>query len=329
MRAAWNVLVVDDEDDIHQVTRLALKRKNWRGRSVALSHAKSAAEARELLMAKGSPHFHVALVDVVMETDDAGLRLCDFIRSNITRSTRIVLRTGQPGVAPPEQVLTDYDIDYYLAKTEVTDQRLFLVLRSCFRSSTDIATILQVGAHMKALTVALQEAATTRERLAGIMVETLRFLEEKYGATIVFVHDVRNAPSVEGFARDALAAAVANASAAGLAPLELHPGAEVGLPSDAFLVMTTRLPAVDRKPESVGVGLRVKRWFQSIVTEQEHEEPVGMVVRFAEPLSARGQSEFLQDLDLFVSNWRVAESSWRLQDRLVRERMELVRDPRA
>jgi CheY-like chemotaxis protein len=327
MRAAWNVLVVDDEDDIHDVTRLALKRKVWRGRPVALSHAKSAAEAREVLTAKGASHFHAVLVDVVMETDDAGLKLCDFIRSNISRSTRIVLRTGQPGVAPPEQVLADYDIDYYLAKTEVTDERLFLILRSCFRSSTDIGTILQVGNQLKALTVALQDAATTRESLANVMVDTLRFLEEKYGATIAFVHDVHDAPNVEGLPREQLEAAVAKGAADGLAPLELHPGGPLGLPEDTFLVMTSRLPTVDRTPESVRI--RIKRWFQNVMGEQTQEEPVGIVVRFAAPLPPRWQREFVQDLELFVANWRVAEGSWRLQDRLVRERIDMIKGPKA
>lgn len=327
MRAAWNVLVVDDEDDIHNITRLALKRKSWRGRPLALSHAKSAAEARDLLISKDAPRFHAALVDVVMESEDAGLQLCDFIRSNISRSTRIILRTGQPGVAPPEQVLADYDIDYYLAKTEVTDQRLFLVLRSCFRSSTDIGTLLQVGSQLKALTVALQEPATTREKLAEIMVEPLRFLEDKYGVAIAFVHDVRNPPTIDGLGRDALANAVTSASSSRLSPLELHPGTAVGLPPDTFIVMTTHLAAVDRTPASV--GSRFKRWFQSVVNESEREEPVGIVVRFADALSARMQREFLQDLDLLVANWRVADGSWRLQDRLVRERIELLKAPQS
>lgn len=323
MGAAWKVLVVDDEDDIHHVTRLALKRKSWRGRSIELSHAKSAAEARQILTAKDSPRFHAVLVDVVMESEDAGLQLCDFIRSNVSRATRIILRTGQPGVAPPEQVLADYDIDYYLAKTEVTDQRLFLVVRSCFRSSMDIGTLLLVGSQLKSLTVALQEPATTRERLAQIMIETLRFLEEKYGAAIAFVHDVRNPPTMEGLSRDALAAAVTKAAAAGLVPLELHSGAELELPADVFVVMTTRLAPVDRTPASVGG--RFKRWFQSIVSEPENEEPVGIVVRFSEPLAPRMKREFLQDLDLLVSNWRVTEGALRLQDRLVRERIEVLK----
>src|SRR5215211_2966298 len=86
MPTPWNVLVVDDEEDVHGVTTIALKRKNWRGRPISLKSARSGKEARELLQASGTPRFHCALVDVVMETNDAGLQLCDFIRSTMPRT---------------------------------------------------------------------------------------------------------------------------------------------------------------------------------------------------------------------------------------------------
>ena len=107
MGTAWNVLVVDDEEDVHNITTVALRRKSWRDRPIVLCHAKSGAEARRLLEASDAPSFQCALVDVVMETDDAGLRLCDFIRSKMPRTTRIILRTGQPGAAPPDKVMNE------------------------------------------------------------------------------------------------------------------------------------------------------------------------------------------------------------------------------
>jgi hypothetical protein len=46
------------------------------------------------------------LLDVVMETADAGLLLVDYIRRELGLSaTRIVLRTGQPGYAPEHETL--------------------------------------------------------------------------------------------------------------------------------------------------------------------------------------------------------------------------------
>jgi len=41
------------------------------------------------------------LLDVIMETDQAGLDLVEFIRDTLKNETvRIILRTGQPGQAP-------------------------------------------------------------------------------------------------------------------------------------------------------------------------------------------------------------------------------------
>src|SRR5215471_5408983 len=113
MAGKWNVLIVDDEEDMHDITRIALRRKTWRDRPIVLTSARSGKEAKELLQKPDAPSFHCALVDVVMESNDAGLLLCDFIRQTMPRTTRIILRTGQPGAAPPERVMNDYDIDYY------------------------------------------------------------------------------------------------------------------------------------------------------------------------------------------------------------------------
>src|SRR5262245_58813160 len=125
--ADWRVLIVDDEPDIHAVTDLALKFKQWRNKRFQLSRADSAAEAKELLSKPGN-NFQVAMIDVVMETDDAGLRLCEYIRENHPRSLRIILRTGQANVAPEERVLNEYDIDHYLAKSEATPERLVALM---------------------------------------------------------------------------------------------------------------------------------------------------------------------------------------------------------
>ena len=63
----------------------------------------------------------VALVDVVMESYDAGLKLVEHIRHRVGNSLiRIVIRTGQPGVAPERYVIDNYDIDDYKDKTELT-----------------------------------------------------------------------------------------------------------------------------------------------------------------------------------------------------------------
>lgn len=137
----WKVLVVDDEDSVHQITQLVLRNISFDNRPVELIEARSAAEASEILMQSGRD-IALALVDVVMETDDAGLQLIRQIREDMQNHiTRIVLRTGQPGQAPEEKVIQQYDINDYKDKTELTGTKLKTLVYSALRSYRDILTI--------------------------------------------------------------------------------------------------------------------------------------------------------------------------------------------
>ena len=85
--------------------------------------AYSAPEAKAFL--ESHPDTALMLLDVVMETDDAGLRLVSYVREQMGNSDlQIVLRTGQPGMAPEREVIAGYDINGYLLKTEMIAQRL-------------------------------------------------------------------------------------------------------------------------------------------------------------------------------------------------------------
>ena len=133
----WRILVVDDDDQVHAVTDLLFKEYQFEGRPFQAIHAYSAAAALERLSLE--PQIPVALVDVVMETPNAGLELVRSIREQLDNpSLRIILRTGQPGEAPERDVMLDYDINDYKAKTELTTQKLFTALVSALRSWRDI-----------------------------------------------------------------------------------------------------------------------------------------------------------------------------------------------
>lgn len=137
---AWKVMVVDDEQAIHDLTRLVLRGYVFDSRPLDFLHAFSAAEARQLLRA--NPDTAIILLDVVMETDDAGLRLVRYIREELeNRWLRIVLRTGQPGQAPEREVVAAYDINDYKSKTELTAQKLFTTVTAALRAYRDIRTI--------------------------------------------------------------------------------------------------------------------------------------------------------------------------------------------
>ncbi|MBL7113977.1 MAG: hypothetical protein ISS19_18710 [Bacteroidales bacterium] len=136
----WKILVVDDEEDIHSVTRIALKGFTFRGRSIEFYDAFSAAEAEEIL--KKHPDIALILLDVVMETTNAGLDLVKVIREKLGNFyTQIIIRTGQPGQAPEREVIVSYEINDYKTKTEMTSIKLFTVALASLRTYDSIRKI--------------------------------------------------------------------------------------------------------------------------------------------------------------------------------------------
>lgn len=138
----WKVALIDDEDDVISVSEMVLKRVLVDSRPLIFLKAHSAEEAKQLF--KDHYDIALALVDVVMENDHAGLDLVKWIReSQKNTSTRLVLRTGQPGEAPEEDVIRDYDINDYKNKTELNSTRLKTTIYSAIRAYRDIREVEQ------------------------------------------------------------------------------------------------------------------------------------------------------------------------------------------
>ena len=136
----WKVAVIDDVSDVHDTTRLALTGFSFQGRPLSLLHAQSAAQARELFAAHDD--IAVALVDVVMETDTAGLDLVDWLRNEQgNHLARIILRTGQPGYAPETDVIARYEIDDYKEKSELNRNKLITSLTTALRGYTQLRAL--------------------------------------------------------------------------------------------------------------------------------------------------------------------------------------------
>jgi response regulator RpfG family c-di-GMP phosphodiesterase len=138
--APWKVLLVDDEPDIHDITKLTLSRFRLDERSLTFLHAYSGAEAKDILARESD----IALVflDVVMEKEDSGLEVARWLRKDLDNQfTRIVLRTGQPGQAPEERVIVDYDINDYKEKTELDRTKLFTTTFAALRAYRDIMKV--------------------------------------------------------------------------------------------------------------------------------------------------------------------------------------------
>lgn len=137
---SWCVLVVDDEPEVRQVTRLVLAGVEFNGRRLEILEAGSAAQAAVILAERSD--VAVMLLDVVMESPQAGLQLVRHVREELgNRMLRIVLRTGQPGEAPELDVVTAYDINDYHEKTELTAARLIVTMFTALRAYQDLCTI--------------------------------------------------------------------------------------------------------------------------------------------------------------------------------------------
>lgn len=144
----WKILIVDDEEDIHSVTRIALKGFTFRGKPVEFYDAYSAAEAEKIL--KEHPDTALILLDVVMETTNAGLDLVKVIRDKLgNKVTQIIIRTGQPGQAPEREVIVSYEINDYKTKTELTSFKLFTVALASLRAYEAIQQIGRLNEEFK------------------------------------------------------------------------------------------------------------------------------------------------------------------------------------
>lgn len=136
----WKIVIVDDEQEVHHLTRLVLSDFVFDGKQLEFISAYSERQARELI----GEHADAAIIllDVVMDRDDSGLRIVKYIREELKRqSVRIILRTGQPGQAPERTVIMNYDINDYKEKTELTTQKLFTTIMTALRSYRDITVI--------------------------------------------------------------------------------------------------------------------------------------------------------------------------------------------
>jgi signal transduction histidine kinase len=184
---AWKVAVIDDDAAVHEGTRFALYDYRLHGQGVEILSAYSAAEGRELM--RTVPDVAAILLDVVMETDDAGLKLVDFIRTELkNEAVRIILRTGQPGQAPERQVIVDYDINDYKAKTELTADKLFTSLTAALRSYQQLQRMEETR---RGLEMIIEGASTlfnfkSIQRLAeGVLTQIASLLKVECGGILV------------------------------------------------------------------------------------------------------------------------------------------------
>jgi signal transduction histidine kinase/CheY-like chemotaxis protein len=187
----WKIAVIDDDQAVHEGTRFALSDYVLNGQGLEILSAYSATEGRELM--RSHKDIAAVLLDVIMETDVAGLELVEFIRNEIHNETvRIILRTGQPGQAPERRVIVQYDINDYKAKTELTADKLFTSLTAALRSYQQLERMVQTR---RGLEIIIDAASTlydfkSMQRLAeGVLTQLASLLNVDCAGILVLRDD--------------------------------------------------------------------------------------------------------------------------------------------
>lgn len=300
------IAIIDDDEAVHEGTRFALEGYELNGRGLAILSAYSGAEARELL--RQNPDTAVVFLDVVMETDTAGLDLVGFIRTVLGNETvRIILRTGQPGQAPEREVILRYDINDYKAKTELTADKLFTALTSALRSHDQLDRIQRTGRKLTSIveaTATLFRQTSIQGLAEGVLRGLMDFTGLAMGGAVVLSGDGEpwNGTMLAGAGRlagerslpDALARRAASDLAGGEPLVATSTGLTLRLRTDGGRSLLVLLEGESDTASQDGVLLRL----------------------FADRLGAAFDTLTLQD-DL-------REANARLEQRVARRTRELV-----
>ncbi len=166
--APWRVLIVDDDVDVHVVTKFALSNASFQGRRLSFLHAYSGKEA--LVMLRDTPDIALVLLDVIMESDDAGLQVARQVREVLGNNlTRIVLRTGQPGQALEHSIIVDYDINDFWCKADLTTRKLFTTVIAALRAYAGLVGAARAREALHAALVRLENVHAALDKHALVL----------------------------------------------------------------------------------------------------------------------------------------------------------------
>ena len=187
IRPRWKVAIVDDDQAVHDGTRFALYDYSLNGDGIELLSAYSSEEGRALFGMH--PDIAVVLLDVVMETETAGLEFVDYIRRKLNNDTvRIILRTGQPGQAPEREVIVGYDINDYKAKTELTAAKLFTTLTAALRAYGQLQRMVETRRGLEIIidaTADLGDLKSVHRLAEGVLTQFASLLDVESAGILV------------------------------------------------------------------------------------------------------------------------------------------------
>lgn len=183
----WKIMVIDDDHDVHTMTHMVLRDYLFEKRPVTFLFGVSGEDAKRLMA--DHPDTAILLLDVVMEREQAGLEAVQFIRKTLNnRFVRIILRTGQPGRAPEQTVITTYDINDYKEKTELTAQKLITVVTASLRAYRDLRIIEENRRGLEKIirsTHTLFEPQSLKKLAMGVLIQLVSLLDLNEGTLYI------------------------------------------------------------------------------------------------------------------------------------------------
>ncbi len=192
----WKVLSVEDDTGYQSALLNGLQSLDYGTKNVEFLTANSAQEAGSVLAQ--NPDIGVILLDVVMETDDAGLRLVQSIRESIgNHLVRIVLLTGQPGMMPLDDLMASYDIDDYWNKSDLTHDHLQTIVISNLRTWEHLTVIQKARQGMQLLIESSQRISSKmdlRSYTQAILQELVKLFEFEKGGVVCMAHQHEEIP---------------------------------------------------------------------------------------------------------------------------------------
>lgn len=195
----YKIVISDDDKEVHTITKMILKNFEFEGYSLEFIDAYTGVETMETL--KANPDTAILFQDVVMESNQTGLEVVKYLREELKNQlTRIVLRTGQPGEAPEEKIIKEYDINDYRLKTELTVNRLNTTLYSALRNYRDI---VKIDKYRQGLEKIIETSASlfTNDSLNEFLTSVLEQLSGFYqeNTEIMYIRDTNSHIEKNGF----------------------------------------------------------------------------------------------------------------------------------
>jgi len=137
----WKVLIVDDDREVHSLSKIALSNFSFLGKNLDLFSAYNEDDTLHLLK---NHEFAVVFLDVIMENDDSGFKIVNHIRNVLhDQYIQIIIRTGEANSLSEQAIFSQYHINSYCEKTELTRDKLFSHLHAALSHFHQFKELLQ------------------------------------------------------------------------------------------------------------------------------------------------------------------------------------------